>query len=314
MDEILYRALTTYFKTLTKTGYKGYDIVEKLLVIDFIHDIFNSEWKVYVRDEEIKLMENLLYQFLGSTCEFSFPSNCICCCGSGSVNPEPTETSITEFSMVPSITSYTGSTRVTFTGATYKLVKGNNFKEDSLEITVNGEQLISDLPTSNLTEIAFSVDKNLTQGNTYTFVASVEDIDGTKHYSNSFTIIVKEPAIPVEPKYMFTGLKQVSPPTESEILQGVSYDYNNVKQFHTEKWVWVNDELDIDTVLWIALPETVTLVSIENTGFAGDFLYGGPNNWNYMETSQVMVNGTPYTVWYKINKVPTNAIYNVVVQ
>lgn len=311
MDEILYRALSKYFKTLSRTGYKEYSIVYKLLIIDFIHDIMESEWRYYVNQSDIKIMENLLYQFLGSTCEFSFPSNCICCCSSEPTPPTPSETSISDFKMIPSTTSYTGTTTVQFTGATYNLVKGTNFKENSLEITVNGEVLLSGLSTDNLSGLTFNISKELVQGNTYSFIASVEDIDGAKHYSNTFSISV---TIPVVTKYVYTGLKQNSPPTESEILSGKSFNYNTTKQFQTEKWVWVNDELDVDTCLWIALPEGVTLVSIENSGFAGDFLYGGPNEWNYMKTTTVEVEGTPYIVWYKINKVPTNSIYNVIIR
>lgn len=93
MDELMYDTLVRYFKTLAHTGYKSYDVVFKMLVIDFIYEITHTELRYYITNKDIKLMQDLLYQFFGSTCEISFPTNnrpccvCVCCNGEGSTPP-----------------------------------------------------------------------------------------------------------------------------------------------------------------------------------------------------------------------------------
>lgn len=93
MDELLYEALKNYFGTLAFTGYKSYDVVNKLLVVDFIHSMQNSDLRYYMKKrEDIMLIEDLLYQLLGSTCEISFPTNSCCCsCGSNNTPDVPEE-------------------------------------------------------------------------------------------------------------------------------------------------------------------------------------------------------------------------------
>lgn len=80
MNELMYDTLVRYFKTLAHTGYKSYDVVFKMLVIDFIYEITHTELRYYITNKDIKLMQDLLYQFLGSTCEISFPTNNRPCC------------------------------------------------------------------------------------------------------------------------------------------------------------------------------------------------------------------------------------------
>jgi hypothetical protein len=92
MDDLLYDILTKYFKTLSYTGYKSYDVVNKILIIDFIQEITNSDLRYFITNKDIKKMQDLLYQFFGSTCEISFPTNnrpcCICICNNQE-EPEP---------------------------------------------------------------------------------------------------------------------------------------------------------------------------------------------------------------------------------
>lgn len=104
MDELMYDTLIRYFKTLAHTGYKSYDAVFKMLVMDFIYEITHTELRYYITNKDIKLMQDLLYQFFGSTCEISFPTNnrpccvCVCCNGDGSTPPPvvvPTTTTTT---------------------------------------------------------------------------------------------------------------------------------------------------------------------------------------------------------------------------
>lgn len=93
MDELMYDTLIRYFKTLAHTGYKSYDVVFKMLVMDFIYEITHTELRYYITNKDIKLMQDLLYQLFGSTCEISFPTNnrpccvCVCCNGEGTTPP-----------------------------------------------------------------------------------------------------------------------------------------------------------------------------------------------------------------------------------
>lgn len=94
MDELMYDTLIRYFKTLAHTGYKSYDVVFKMLVMDFIYEITHTELRYYITNKDIKLMQDLLYQLFGSTCEISFPANnrpcCVCvCCNGGGTTPPP---------------------------------------------------------------------------------------------------------------------------------------------------------------------------------------------------------------------------------
>ena len=94
MDELMYDTLIRYFKTLAHTGYKSYDVVFKILVMDFIYEITHTELRYYITNKDIKLMQDLLYQLFGSTCEISFPTNnrpcCVCvCCNGGGTTPPP---------------------------------------------------------------------------------------------------------------------------------------------------------------------------------------------------------------------------------
>lgn len=118
MDELMYDTLIRYFKTLAYTGYKSYDAVFKMLVMDFIYEITHTELRYYITNKDIKLMQDLLYQFFGSTCEISFPTNnihcCVCCNGESSTPPPivvPTTTTTT--TTPPPIISSTTTTTST---------------------------------------------------------------------------------------------------------------------------------------------------------------------------------------------------------
>ena len=118
MDELMYDTLIRYFKTLAHTGYKSYDVVFKMLVMDFIYEITHTELRYYITNEDIKLMRDLLYQFFGSTCEVSLPTNrpcceCVCCDGGSSTPPPiivPTLTTTTSTTTQPPSTTTTTTT------------------------------------------------------------------------------------------------------------------------------------------------------------------------------------------------------------
>lgn len=148
MDDLMYNILVSYFKGLSYTGYKSYDYVYKLLIIDFIYDITNTELRYYLTNKDIKLMQDLLYQLFGSTCEISFPTNnrpcCICvCCDGSTTTPIPsvehtayygfTNTDPQEFKSM----SVSDIFKLSDTGNTEFKVRGNDY--NSLTIKQNSK-------------------------------------------------------------------------------------------------------------------------------------------------------------------------------
>lgn len=292
MDRLLYETLTKYYKTLSITGYKDYTVSYKMLVMLYIQEIFDTEFRHFVKHEDVKLMQDLLYQFIGSTCEITFPTNCKCC-RTTIINNYPTpdiKTSITDFKLIPSNTSYTGDTSITFTSASFNITKSENFVEDSLEIIWEDEVVLSNLSTAS-SAVAFvePITKELKAGNTYTAKASVKDADGTKYYSNSFIIEVKEAPVPVIPIYMYTGNTD-DKPTLDNILGGTKYDYNNTKQFNTPA-------MTLKTI-WVCLPKDVELLSMENANFQGDFMYNSTTGRDLMAHEDITIDGKEYTLHY----------------
>ena len=94
MKELLHNTLNNYFKTLSYTGYLKDATVFRILIIQFIQELFVNEFKYYITKEDITLMKELLYQFIGSSCEISLPSYCECTTegqGGGDIIPDVPE-------------------------------------------------------------------------------------------------------------------------------------------------------------------------------------------------------------------------------
>lgn len=286
MDELLYETLKKYYKTLSIVGYKEVSLSYKILIMQYIQELFDSEFRYFIKQDDIKIMQDLLYQFIGSTCEITFPTNCKCCCTiiNGAVQTNPT---ITNFKLVPSDSSYTGDSTVTFTGATFNINKGTNFKDNSLEIMWNGEVIASDLGTSG-NSITFTepITKELLSGNNYNVIASIQDNNGTKYYSNTFTINVEQS---VDPIYIYTGNTE-DIPTVAEIQEGIKYNYSDTKQFNTPR-------MTLKTV-WVCLPKGVELLSMENVNFQGDFLYNSELERDLLKHQDISLEGKEYTLHY----------------
>lgn len=215
-----------------------------------------------------------------------------------------TNPTITNFSLTPSTSSYTGTQNVTYTGASFSISKGNNFKDNSLEIIWGTNEVMgTGLSTmSNSISFASPITKNLVEGNTYTARASVEDKDGKKYYSNTFSIRVNAPVVPI---WMYTG-NTATKPTSAEILAATKYDYKSSKQFQTPVMTLKN--------IWFCLPANVQLVSAENVNQAGDFMYGGPQSADKMSHEDITINGEAYKLHYMQSVIATKNPYKVTVK
>lgn len=202
MEEILYNSLTTYFKTISAHGYRNYSAVYKILVTDFLND-FIKEFNELLSDKDKILIQGLLYCFFETTCEIPLPTNCRCCCTEEIVKTP----SLTNFSLIPTNTSYTGTQSISFTGAVVTISAGDKvLKENSLKIYWGSEIMKSDLPLENSIIFTPAIPKRLTVNNTYTARASVLDVDGEEYFSNIHTIKVNEIPTPSKEATLYYGM------------------------------------------------------------------------------------------------------------
>ena len=195
MDELMYDTLIRYFKTLAHTGYKSYDVVFKMLIMDFIYEITHTELRYYITNKDIKLMQDLLYQFFGSTCEISFPTNnihcCVCCNGEGSTPPPivvPTTTTTTTTPPPPPIISSTTTTTSTpapsdNTGTLlFKAVAGwpyTVYYNRDLIARVNETDVSSTIPIpSSTTSVYYSIERIVWDSFSENNEASGVSVDG----------------------------------------------------------------------------------------------------------------------------------------
>lgn len=276
MDELLYKTLTRYFKVLTHTGYKSYDVVFKFVVMDFIYDLFHSPLRWYITNKDTKLMQDLLYQFLGSTCEISFPTNnrpcCICICSGGDTpDPEPTEVTLTI-----------------------------NASPSGSKVTINGTERTT-ITVPEGTSVSYRVEKvgYITQSDTIVL-----------NSDRVLNIVLKQEVTPVNPLYMYAGISE-EVPDENEIKTFQGYDYNNTKTFDSP----LHSDWEQGLCIWFAIPSSVTLHSVENNYWQGDYLYNVDTGENlFTGTSHVTVDSVDYTVYYKTVGFPLNINFKVIVQ
>lgn len=301
MDKLIYETLWRYFNSLTKLGYVKDSVVAKILVTLYIYDCISNDFRYYVTDKDIKLMQDLLYQFFGSTCEISFPGDCCCCkCLDKDEKDEP---SITGFAMIPNTTRYEEAGARTFTGCTYNITTNDNYDESSFTVYLDNAVIYGPVNAGSLTRCDFitAVTANLAVGR-YVFKASIADLEGNIYYSNNFTVNVTKVT---EVAVMYSGVGATAP-TVGDVQKGSQSSSSN---FQTPAYVNPN------RYLWIAIPDGVELVSVENANFQGDFLYNRATGRDVgFETSSITIDDEPYTLWVLHTALATNNPYNVIVE
>lgn len=104
--------------------------------------------------------------------------------------------------------------------------------------------------------------------------------------------------------YMYTG-NTATTPTDDEVLQGTKYDYNTTKSFTTPQM--------ISRSIWVCLPANVTLVSMENVNFSGDFLINTSTGINKLTTSSLVIEGVQYILYY-LTTIPSKNPYKTIVK
>lgn len=194
MDEILYNTLNKYFDTLSVTGYIKDPTVFKILVLQYIQEITTNEFRYFITNKDIKLMQDLLYQLFGSTCEISFPTNNRCCCTNiiGEV-PVYDEPQIDNFVIhIPEGT--VGEFKIS--NATFDIINRKNVKADTLKIVYlnEGITVAEGLPIDSPVLI-FNHTIDIKPGVSYIWKASVMDTQGNEIKSHIYTYTSALPSI-----------------------------------------------------------------------------------------------------------------------
>lgn len=78
MDKILYTLLKNYYRVLSRVGYKSITYIHKLLVLEFIYELTQGDFKTYISAEDKNIFQRLLYQLFNTTCEITLPELCNC--------------------------------------------------------------------------------------------------------------------------------------------------------------------------------------------------------------------------------------------
>ncbi len=73
LNNLAYISTNNYFQSLSTLGYKGYNEVNKLLVLLFIEDLLNGPFDLYIDEDDYKVITNILYCLFGSTCLIPYP-------------------------------------------------------------------------------------------------------------------------------------------------------------------------------------------------------------------------------------------------
>ena len=73
MDEFVYSAFDTYFKTLEKLGYMSQRNVNSLLVLNFFYELIYQDYRGYVKQEDYHAIDEALNCLYGTTCLIPYP-------------------------------------------------------------------------------------------------------------------------------------------------------------------------------------------------------------------------------------------------
>lgn len=68
----VFESIEKYFNSISKTGYKSYTEVYKLLTFIFIEEILNGSMCKYITEEDYKILSNKL-ECLYGTCMIPYP-------------------------------------------------------------------------------------------------------------------------------------------------------------------------------------------------------------------------------------------------
>ncbi len=73
MDEIIYKALSSYYNVLEKLGYMANSHAQKLLLLIFYRDFVFNDYRGLLNKDDYHLIEKALDCLYGSTCLIPYP-------------------------------------------------------------------------------------------------------------------------------------------------------------------------------------------------------------------------------------------------
>lgn len=263
MDRILYNILNQYFNTLTKVGYIRDELLYKILVVLYIYDCLNNDFRYFITEKDIKLMQDVLYQFFDSACEISFPYDVRCCCCGKKDEPEEPEE--------PTIQFYT--VRFIKDGVVLSTV-----------LVEEGKSVTSVPTVAN------------TGGRGFWTLDGLEvDPKNIAIYADT-DFIYKTQAVtpPQKEELMYVGNSSTIPDA-TKIKSGTSVDYNKVKEFSS------GDFTATPGFFWVCIPSDVTLVYIANEKVSGDYIYETKNDGSIFDVTSVKnidIDGDSYKLYY----------------
>lgn len=69
----VYNAINKYFTHLANVGYMRQDNVNKLLLLDIIYNLLDTDFRGFISEEDYSKIGRALYCLYGSTCLIPFP-------------------------------------------------------------------------------------------------------------------------------------------------------------------------------------------------------------------------------------------------
>ena len=73
MDEITFEAVNKYFTHLSNVGYFSQSNVDKLLLLTFIQEMIDNDFRGLVSEEDYDYINKALYCLYGSSCLIPYP-------------------------------------------------------------------------------------------------------------------------------------------------------------------------------------------------------------------------------------------------
>ena len=73
MDNIIFNAITDYYKVLQRRGYHSYKDVKKILVLSFYKNFVMNDYRGLITREDYNYIERALNCLFGSNCLIPYP-------------------------------------------------------------------------------------------------------------------------------------------------------------------------------------------------------------------------------------------------
>lgn len=73
LNNLAYTGINNYFKALSTFGYKNYTDTYRLLALLFISELLDSQFSMYIDEDDYRTITNVMYCLFGSSCLIPYP-------------------------------------------------------------------------------------------------------------------------------------------------------------------------------------------------------------------------------------------------